>query len=165
MVKKKQRTEDKNKSKWRTYRDIQQGDQVIVRRAMRSGKFASIYEPEPYLVINQQGASYQLLRRPDNHITHCHINDLKPYHLLSDNKPSHYILSQRWQSSSKNQLPSSSTTMQRATPVPSCPASTSKTPSKIPRPHLQRTNRGLVTGTFSNRPKRQVKPPVRFTCD
>ena len=168
IVNKARRNQNINTSRWRKYHDIQQGDKVLILRAMRSGKYQSIYEPEPYIVIHQNGARYQLLRQSDNYTTFRHINDLKPYHGTHQEMPQqHHILSRRWSSPITNapQIVQRTSSQQphQSSPVPH--RSSTPTPptqsTKIPRLILKNTNNEWERQ--ANRPKRQIKAPARYT--
>ena len=167
IANKQHRNQERNNSRWRKYHDIQQGDKVLILRAMRSGKFQSIYEPEPYIVINQNGALYQILRQSDNYTTFRHINDLKPYHGKNQLTPHHHILTHRW-SSPATSTPTTTQQAARHTNPPPSPhqAQAAGTPtrttpdSRIPRLVLK--NNGKEWMRQNDRPKRQIKPPARY---
>ena len=130
---------------------------------MRSGIFTSIYEPEPYLVINQQGSLYQLMRQSDNYTTRRHINDLKPYHTSnqqSNNSTHHHTLSRRWSSPTstssftEHRHPSNTTTT-----MP--PSTHTVNHPRIPPLRLHNTERGWVN-TSTTRLGREIKRPSHY---
>lgn len=49
---------------WHKYPKIIQGDKILVKQSSKTNKFASLFDPTPYMVTDVQGSHYELA--PDN---------------------------------------------------------------------------------------------------
>ena len=91
-IKQKQAANERiNKSKWRKYPNIIQGNEVLALRLAKRKKFQSLYEPTPYTVFDVKGAQYTLVPS-DNSLSkqpiYRHASQIKLYCRQKPNRQS-----------------------------------------------------------------------------
>ena len=78
--KKEKRNSSVNESRVRHYKEIEQGDMVLVKRPFTKRKWDSLYEKEPYIIQSHKNLLFQLYRYSDGRVLQRHLDDIKPYH-------------------------------------------------------------------------------------
>eukprot|EP00794_Sanderia_malayensis_P006736 gene6736-7494_t len=118
---------------------------------MQRTKFQSVFEKEPYIVIQQKGLTFKVQRLSDNATAWRHINDLKLFRGIPANIEAPYQLERRWSPP--------------LTPADQPPATNSSSNTdRIPPLRLTRNNGSWAHNTShqQGRPQRVIQRPARL---